>query len=152
MDDRGASSGLSPAERRARRFRLAVIVAVVGVVLVIGAVVRARRADDATAADEAAAEVAGELRQQLPGIDVERSFAVLSAARVEAWSDGADLLPELPGRPNIDGATLEDASATPSSVTLTYRVSSHGHDRCVTGTYSPEGGTDVQIGACTVGG
>jgi hypothetical protein len=132
-------------EKRARRWRLLIII-LVGVALLGGSFyVRQRQQSDLDAADASARAVAGQLTPQLSLVDLGVAFASISAAGVNG-----ELPQEFPTLPQVDGATLTDASAMPNSVTLTYRLTSHGIDRCVIGSYSPASGASTQVADCAL--
>lgn len=147
VDGRGGGRvPIPPEERRARRWRLLVIVvvaaALLGGIVVVGHRVRSDRAAAEAAADAAARAVATELGPQLSSVNLAQAFVAYAA-----WVVNGRPPRPFPSSPHVDAALL-DFSATPTSVTMTYRVTSHGVARCVTGTYSAAAGAATTINDC----
>lgn len=133
---------IAPAERRARRWRLLVIV-LVAIALVGGILyLSQRKKADEAAADAAAATLASELEPQLGSVNLSEAFTAYAD-----WTFNRTTPEAFPTSPEVAGALL-DFSATPNSVTLTYQVTTNGIDRCVTGVYSFDSGTSTSVNDC----
>jgi len=133
---------LPAAEARARRWRLLVIIVVIAALVGGGLYVGQRQKADEAAADAAAAEVAAQLEPQLSAVNLNEAFAFYAA-----WAVNHTTPEPFPTIPKVEAALL-DYSATPSSVTITYQVTTRGLDRCVTGTFSPDAGASTTINDC----
>lgn len=126
-----------------RRVRLLVILLIVVLAFALSAVVRLRHESDIREADKDANAISLQLQPQLELIDLAVAFREVSAAAVNGELPG-----KFPTSPAISGAELVDASARPESVSLTYRLSSHGQDRCITGTRTSTAETSVRVTDC----
>ena len=126
-----------------RRVRLLVIVLIAVLAFALSAVVRLRHESDIREADKDANAISLQLQPQLELIDLAVAFREVSVARVNGELPG-----KFPTSPAITGAELVDASARPESVSLTYRLSSHGQDRCITGTRTSTAETSVRVTDC----
>lgn len=137
-----SSTAVSPSERRARRWRLLIIVGVVAALAAGSIFVAQRRKSDEAAADAAASEVAAELRPQLANVNLDAAFQGYAT-----WAVNHSIPQPFPTMPTVDAALL-DYSATPTSVMITFQVTTHGLDRCITGTFSADAGSATTINDC----
>jgi hypothetical protein len=126
--------------RRSKRWRLAVIFAVAAAILSISLYVTRRHNDDIKAAQSDAAVVANQLPGQVAALDI-------SADRVNGLPQN-----DFPGRPDIPGAELTQVSSTPDRLELTYQISSHGQDICVTSSRTATSNSvSTSTGPCRAG-
>lgn len=137
-----AMEAVSPTERRARRWRLLIIVGVAAALAAGSIYLAQRQKSDAAAADAAAADVAAQLQPQLANVNLEEAFQGYAA-----WAVNHSTPQPFPTMPKVEAALL-DYSATPNSVTITYQVTTRGLDRCVTGTFSADAGSATTINDC----
>jgi hypothetical protein len=133
--------------RRSKRWRLAVIFAVAAAILSISLYVTRRHNDDIKAAQSDAAVVANQLPGQVAALDINAVFAAISADRVNGLPQN-----DFPGRPDIPGAELTQVSSTPDRLQLTYQISSHGQDICVTSSRTATSNSvSTSTGPCRAG-
>jgi hypothetical protein len=103
-----------------------------------------RHDDDVMAAQADAAVVAA----QLPGLVSQLDLAAVFDATSAAYVDGRPET-DFPGRPDVPDAQLWAVSSTPTQLKLTYRVSSHGQDICVTTPRDSPTGVGIRSGSCS---
>ena len=126
-----------------RSVRLLVIVLTIVLAIALSTVVRLRHESDIREADQDANAISLQLQPQLERIDLAVAFREVSAAAVNGELPG-----KFPTSPAITGAELVDASARPESISLTYRLSSHGQDRCITGIRTSTAETSIHVTDC----
>jgi len=131
------------AARPGRQRQLVVITLLAAALLLVSYLAIRARQDDLHAADQAAARVADELGPQLDVVDLDAAYRAISSA-----ADAGEPLPDFSTRPEVAGATLVEARATPDQVVLVYRVSTDGMERCITGARSQAAGTSVAVDRC----